>query len=141
MQSKPLAGARILVIEDEVLVSMLIEDALGESGCDLVGPARSVAQGVALAASETLSAAVLDVNVDGGEIFPVAEILSRRGIPYLFITGYRRSELPSRHRDAPTLEKPFGETMLVDAVRSLIRSELSHQLSARLTAATRESGR
>jgi DNA-binding response OmpR family regulator len=124
MQSKPLAGARILVVEDEVLVSMLIEDALGENGCDLVGPARSIAEGIALAAGETLSAAVLDVNVDGGAVFPVAEVLNRRGIPYLFITGYRASELPARHRDAPALEKPFGETMLVDAVRLLVRSEL-----------------
>ena len=141
MNSKCLAGARILVVEDEVLVSMLIEDTLGESGCDLVGPARSVAEGVALAEQEALSAAVLDVNVEGGAVFPVAEALRRRGIPYLFITGYQRSELPPSHRNAPALEKPFGEEMLIDAIKSLVGAAAPIQLSARLTAATRESGR
>jgi CheY-like chemotaxis protein len=120
MASSDLKGTRILVVEDEILVSLLIEDALTGCGSDLVGPARTVAEGVALAQGEALSAAVLDVNVDSEPIYPVADILKRRGIPYLLVTGYRRNELPASQDDALVLEKPFEDTMLLEAVRTLL---------------------
>ena len=115
---------RILIVEDEPLVSILIEDVLAEIGWDFVGPARSVSEALALAEVEALSAAVLDVNLDGMPVDPVSEALERRGIPYLLMTGYQRAELPLSLRHAPVLEKPFEPMTLLDAVRSLIGAEV-----------------
>ena len=118
------AGARILVVEDEALISVLIEDALEGLGYDTVGPVPSVPEAMALAETEALAAAVLDVNVGGEPVYPVANVLKRRGIPFVFVTGYQRDELPVAHGDAPLLEKPFGDTMLAKAIRSLIEVEM-----------------
>jgi CheY-like chemotaxis protein len=125
MPLRGLAGARILIAEDEVLVSVLLESALADLGCAPVGPVGSVAEAVALAETENLTAAVLDVNLRGESVYPVADALRSRGIPFLFITGYRRGELPPPHADAPTLEKPFDDSMLADALRSLTRIKAS----------------
>jgi len=123
LHSNTLAGARILVVEDEALVSILIEDALTGMGCVPVGPASSLAEAIVLAESEMLAGAILDVNVDGKPVYPVADALKRRGIPYVFVTGYQRDDLPPSHRDASILEKPFEVSMLTGAMRSMIRLE------------------
>ena len=110
---------RILVVEDDFLISVLIESILADLGCTIVGPIGSVPAAIALVETESLAGALLDVNVDGEPVYPVADVLAARRIPFLFITGYTRAELAPPHNDAPALEKPFDETTLTNAVRTV----------------------
>ena len=115
--SEALAGRRILVVEDESLVAMLLETILEDMGCTPVGPAATVDDGLALATDgERLDAALLDVNVAGRQVFPVAEILQRNGVPFVFSTGYGEGGLPDQWRGRPTIQKPFCEAAVRDAL-------------------------
>lgn len=115
-----LRGARILVVEDDMLVAMLLEDLLNEHGCALVGPAARLARAMDLAAVEIIDAALLDLNVDGKQVYPVAEILRKRGIPFAFVTGYGANWVSSTYRDRPTLQKPFRDAALANVLRLLL---------------------
>src|SRR5271168_1114767 len=94
-----LSGIRVLVAEDEMLVSLVIEDILTDSECVVVGPFHRVQTALEAARAETLDAAVLDVNLSGIMIYPVAEILAARGIPFVLVSGYGRGALPAAHQD------------------------------------------
>src|SRR6187200_2431178 len=83
-----LKGLRVLVVEDEMMVSMLIEDMLGDLGCTVVGPASRLDEAIALANASELDCAVLDMNLAGQSIFPLADLLRARGAPFAFATGY-----------------------------------------------------
>lgn len=100
-------SCRVLVVEDEMLPAMLMEDLLTDLGCDVVGPVARVAEGLKLAGSEKLDGAILDINVAGTEVFPVARELAERGIPFIFLSGYASDTLPQVWRNRPTLRKPF----------------------------------
>ena len=102
-----LRGKRILIVEDEALITMLFEDILGDLDCEVVGPAMNVRQALELAKAAEIDAAVLDVNLGGESSFPVADILKTRGVPLVFSSGYGSSGLPPGWQDAPTLPKPF----------------------------------
>ena len=105
-----LAGKRILVVEDEVIVSMLIEDILGDLGATVVGPASRVGQALDLLSEEPeLDAALLDLNLAGEVTIPVAEELKRRGVPFAFATGYGAAGLPEGFSGQAVLQKPFQE--------------------------------
>jgi CheY-like chemotaxis protein len=104
-----LAGKRILVVEDEVIVAMLIEDILSDQGATIVGPAARVAKALELLAEDEVDAAVLDVNLAGEMTTPVAEELRRRGIPFAFATGYGAAGVPEGFAGQPLLQKPFQE--------------------------------
>jgi CheY-like chemotaxis protein len=104
----PLAGRRLLVVEDEMFVAMMIEDLLMDLGCEVVGPAASVAEALALAGGALLDGALLDVNLGAETVFPVAEALQRAQVPYVFVTGYGQSGLIDPHRGHPTIRKPFS---------------------------------
>jgi CheY-like chemotaxis protein len=111
---------RVLVVEDEALLALELETGLRELGCEVVGPARNLAEALRLAASEPrLAAAVLDVNLGGGElVFPVADALAARGVPYLLATGYG-SAGPLEGRDAgavAVLRKPYQRAALAAAL-------------------------
>ncbi|CAN5342029.1 response regulator [soil metagenome] len=101
-----LDGKRVLVVEDEMLIAAMLEDMLGELGAVVVGPAATIADGLLLARSEPLDAAVLDVNVRDQRIDPVADVLAERGIPMVFATGYGQSAILAV-RGAPVLDKPY----------------------------------
>lgn len=101
-----LSGLRILVVEDEMLLVMLIEDWLAMLDCEAVKVAR-LKKAVALAGAERFDGALLDVNLAGEECYPVAEVLERRGIPYIFMTGYSADMLHDDYRDRPLVQKPF----------------------------------
>lgn len=115
--SQAFAGRRVLVVEDESLVAMLLETILEDMGCVPVGPAATVDEGLQLAGEDQpLDAALLDVNVAGKQVFPIAEALKARGVPFVFSTGYGEGGLPDEWRGQPTLQKPFTEAAVRDAL-------------------------
>ena len=103
-----LNGARVLVLEDETLVSMMVEDMLLDLGCEIVGPFARLDQAVAFVSdNQGIDLALLDVNLAGERSFPVAELLKERGTPFVFTTGYDESGMPDQWRGRPSLRKPF----------------------------------
>lgn len=109
------AQPRILVVEDEYLIRMLMEDMLADLGYEVAAAVGTIKEASELAASGDFDAAVLDVNLDGQEIYPVAEILAKRGKPFVFVTGYGEGGLSDPYRNRPTLQKPF-QTEQIKAV-------------------------
>jgi len=118
-----LQGRRVLVVEDEAVIGMLMEDGLINAGAEVVGPACSVDEALGLievaAADGGLSAAVLNIGLDGEMVLPVADRLAALGVPFVFATGYPAWSNRGLHTTAPTLEKPFDGDTLADAVRNL----------------------
>ena len=112
---------RVLVVEDEYLIRMLLEDMLADIGYDVAGAVGTIKEATALATSGDFSAAILDVNLDGQEIYPVAEILTKRKVPFVFVTGYGERSLPEPYRDRPTLPKPFQADQLQAILAGLVR--------------------
>ena len=111
---------RLLVVEDEYLIRMLLEDMLADLGYDVAAAVGTMAEAREQAATGHFTAAILDVNVDGQEIFPVAEILARRGLPFIFVTGYGEHGLPEPYPGHPALQKPFEAQQLKIALASLL---------------------
>jgi CheY-like chemotaxis protein len=103
----PTARRRILVVEDEFLIRMLLEDMLTDLGYELVGVAGRVDEAAELAQTKDFDLAILDVNLDGHDVYPVADLISKRGLPFMFVTGYGGRGLPDNYRGRPTLQKPF----------------------------------
>ncbi|HET7371430.1 MAG TPA: response regulator [Gammaproteobacteria bacterium] len=99
-------GMRILMVEDEMMLAMSLEDLLKLLGCEVVKAAR-VAKAVKLAETESVDGALLDVNLAGERVYPVAAELDRRGIPFVFMTGYDVDRLDSGYHGRPALQKPF----------------------------------
>jgi CheY-like chemotaxis protein len=112
-----LNGARVLVVEDEAAISMLLEDMLLDFGCEVVGPAARLSKALEMAESESFVVAILDVNVAGEPIYPVAEAIVRRGLPLVFSTGYGGAGIREPFRDRPVVQKPFSQQ---DLKRTLI---------------------
>jgi CheY-like chemotaxis protein len=102
--------SRVLIVEDEALVAMLLEDMLIDAGYAVSGTASAIPQALELVADSVtdFDVAILDVNLRGMPIFPVAEALVEAGKPFVFATGYGAGSLPEAWRDRPTLQKPFG---------------------------------
>ncbi|WP_372784080.1 response regulator [Phenylobacterium sp.] len=104
-----LKGLRVLVVEDEMMVSMLIEDMLSDMGCVVMGPASRLDEAIELTKASEIDCAVLDVNLGGQPIFPLADLLRERGCPFAFATGYGDAGLRDVDRGTPVLQKPFRE--------------------------------
>jgi CheY-like chemotaxis protein len=104
---KLLAGRRVLVVEDEMLVLMMIEDMLADLGCDCVAAAATVDQALALIDGENFDAALLDLNLNGRDSHSVADALAARDVPFAFSTGYSEQHLGESGHDRPVLRKPF----------------------------------
>jgi len=101
-------GLNVLVVEDESLVLFNLEDVLAELGCSIVGPAMRLPQALALAqTAEAVDLAILDVNLAGEPVFPVAEALRARGVHIIFATGYGREGLPEEWQSHTVLMKPY----------------------------------
>jgi CheY-like chemotaxis protein len=111
---------RVLIVEVETLVSMLIEDMVGDCGGHVVGPAATFEQAIALALEGDLDLAILDVNVAGLVVYPVADILRHRGIPFIFVTGYDPSIVPARYQHERVLVKPFSCETFSDAFDPIV---------------------
>ena len=110
----PLAGLRLLVVEDETLIAMMLEDMLADLGITVVGPVGSVPAALALVAAEgdALDGAVLDVNLGTAKAYPIADALTARGVPAVFLTGYGPAGIDARYSGVPVLTKPVEATRL-----------------------------
>ncbi len=120
MNNAPQTTARILVVEDEYLIRMLLEDMLLELGYELAGAVGTIAEASELAAQAEFSLAILDVNLEGQEIYPVADILAKRGLPFVFVTGYGEGSLAEPYRGRPALQKPFQAEQLKSTLAGLL---------------------
>jgi PAS domain S-box-containing protein len=107
-----MAGNRILLVEDEALVGMMMNDMLTDLGFHVIGPFGRVADAMAAVEREEFHAAVLDVNLGGGLVYPVAELITARGVPLIFLTGYGAEGIDSRFAHVPVLQKPIEKHML-----------------------------
>ncbi|HZC15629.1 MAG TPA: response regulator [Caulobacteraceae bacterium] len=117
-----LAGLRVLVVEDEALVSMLLEDMLSDLGCEIVGPIMRLPEALRMAQDEgqPIDVAILDVNLAGERSFPVAEALERRGCLFVLATGYDDGGIEERWRARPLLRKPFLPGQLEEALQAAL---------------------
>jgi CheY-like chemotaxis protein len=109
MSDGDLNGLRILVVEDEAAISLLLEDMLLDFGCEVIGPAARLSAALEAVTREQVDLAILDVNVAGEPIYPVAEALAQRSIPFVFSTGYGSAGIRDAFRDRPVLQKPFAQ--------------------------------
>ena len=109
----------MLLVEDQMIVALQIEDMLRATGCEVVGPVGTLRAAITLAHEEAFDVAVLDINLDGEKVYPAAEELQRRGIPFILATGYGESTLPEKWRDQPRLSKPFRREQLEQLLRSV----------------------
>ncbi|KLK91175.1 chemotaxis protein CheY [Microvirga vignae] len=110
---------RVLIVEDETMISMLIEDMVCDLGGHVVGPAAKFEQAMTLALQADFDLAVLDVNIDGLVVYPIADVLHYRGIPFIFMTGYDPSIVPQRYQRNCVLSKPFSHQTFSDALREV----------------------
>lgn len=115
-----LRGARILVVEDIFLFAEMISDALRDEGCIVVGPAPSLEHGLALTRTETLDAALLDINLNGERSFPIAAALCRSRVPFIFLTGYSDIVIPAGLQQVPVLRKPATDLEVIEALWALL---------------------
>jgi CheY-like chemotaxis protein len=116
---------RVLVVEDEMMVAMLIEDMLLDLGCTMVGPFVRLDAALEAAREEEVDAAVLDFNLNGEVIYPVAWTLRERNIPFVFATGYGASVLSDSFMGIPLLQKPFQQDDLQWALRRALQQSAS----------------
>ena len=130
MSGTEIAGRRILVVEDEMLIALLIEDAVKDSGGEIVGPASTLEKALKLAEEGEFDAAILDVTIRGGKVYPVADLLLARGVPFVFASGHGDSALPEELRDKPRLTKPFTAAALDEQIRSLYDEARSRRETA-----------
>jgi len=115
-----LEGVRVLLVEDEGLVAMSLEDMLADLGCEVTASADNLDAALEKARSGAFECALLDVNLRGKEVLPVAEMLSARGIPFAFSSGYGRAGLPEKFRGRPVVAKPFQSEELAAALEAAL---------------------
>src|ERR1700722_19998772 len=104
---KSLSGRRVLVVEDEMMILMIIEDMLADLGCESVTAAATVDQALALMDARIFDAAMLDVNLNGHKSYPVADALAARGVPFVFATGYSDHGLNGGYSGRAVRKKTF----------------------------------
>jgi CheY-like chemotaxis protein len=110
---------RVLVVEDEMLLGILLEGMLTELGLEVATIAPRVSNALAAVESETFDFAILDVRLQGESVAPVADALAAKGLPFMFATGYGRNGLPEAYRSKLVLQKPFSQSDLQQALESL----------------------
>ncbi|WPP02395.1 response regulator (plasmid) [Pseudomonas sp. HR96] len=109
--------SRVYIVEDEALVAMLLEDMVTELGHEVVGIGARLEVGLAAAESVSFDLAILDINLNGQVSFPIAHALAKRGIPFLFASGYGAAGLEESLCTVPVLSKPFSMAQLDQVIR------------------------
>ena len=112
------------------MIAMLVEDMILDFGSEVVGPVSQMKEALNMAHNAELDAAILDINVAGAVIFPVADVLRERGVPVIFATGYGARTLPPRFHNSPTLGKPFSYPSLAEALRAALADQPCHTEAA-----------
>jgi DNA-binding response OmpR family regulator len=115
-----LAGKRILVVEDEYFIASDLKRALVEHGAVVVGPVGDLNDGLAAMRGQPVDAAVLDVNLEGTNSYPIADLLTETSVPYIFLTGYDGWSLPEKYRAMPRIAKPHSMPAVLSAVEQLL---------------------
>ena len=112
---------RVLIVEDDVMIRMLVEDMLTDLGYTVTAQAARVDEALKAAQRADIDVAILDLNLNGHATFPVAELLAARGTPFIFATGYGEHGLPDAFRDRPLLKKPFQ----IDGLKRMLDAALA----------------
>src|SRR5919197_771511 len=120
MQGERAVGKRILVAEDEFYVALFVEETLQSFGCTVLGPFADLAEASEVATREQVDAALLDINLGGEMVYPLAEYLHQHRIPFVFTTGYAAKDLPEEFRAFECLRKPVSERTLEQVVRRML---------------------
>ena len=115
-----LQGLRVLIVEDELLLGLELHDDLETLGCAVIGPFGTLAQAFEEAQQNEFDFAILDINLHGEMVYPLADDLFRRGIPFLFLTGYAAAALPEAFRAVPHVPKPYNANILANRMGSLL---------------------
>ena len=123
MTTGNLTDRRILVVEDSPLIAAVLEDMLKDMGCVVVGPTGNMAFAVDLAKAEALDAAIIDLNIRGGKVYPVAEVLRDRDVPFLLASGYADWTLRDDFKDRPRLTKPYTAETVEQKLLALLESQ------------------
>jgi two-component SAPR family response regulator len=127
MEIGDVTGCRVLVVEDETLIAVLIEDMLAAMDCEVVGPIGKLETAIQIAQEGKFDIAILDVTIRGGKVYPVAEHLLAHGVPFVLASGYGDWALPPSLRDQRRLTKPFTAAELEEQVRLLFKQAVQSQ--------------
>ena len=114
-------GGSVFLVEDEVMIRMMVADMLEELGYSIAAEAGEINEAIRLAQSTEFDIAILDVNVNGKVISPVAEVISGRNRPFIFATGYGAQGMPEEFRNRPTLQKPFQMETLAQMIATTLK--------------------
>jgi CheY-like chemotaxis protein len=117
-EAKPASTKRVLIVEDELMIRMLLEGMLEDLGHTVAGQAGTIEEALALARQADFDVALLDVNLNGKAITPVVAVLAARGLPFVFASGYGQRGVPEEYRDSPALQKPFQAEALAAALQT-----------------------
>jgi CheY-like chemotaxis protein len=117
LESRPRA---VLIVEDDVLLGMAIGVCVEDAGYAVAGLARSVDAALETLSHETVDAALLDVNLEGELVYPVANALAERGVPFVFVTAQQVGDLPERYRHRPIVPKPYYDAAICAALASVL---------------------
>lgn len=115
-----LSGMRVFVVEDEFLLAMQIEQELLSRGCSMIGPFGKLSEAIDAAPRHQFDLALLDVNLSGEMVYPLADELMRQRIPFVLVSGYGASNIPERFRAAPRVPKPYDPKALFEAIRQAL---------------------
>ncbi len=119
------AGKRVLLVEDELMIRMLLEGMLTDLGHTVAAEAGGIEEALALAKEADIDVAILDVNLNNRPITPVVEVLIERGVPFVFASGYGQRGVPEPYRQNPTLQKPFQVEALAQAIDAALAKAVS----------------
>jgi CheY-like chemotaxis protein len=114
------ARPKILIVEDEMMIAIMLEDMLDDLGCAVAGTAAKPHEALAIIAAQPIDAAILDVNLNGAHSYDIAAALDERGVPFLFSTGYGSVALDERFRARPVLQKPFRQEELQSILDAML---------------------
>jgi len=111
---------RILIVEDEAIIALMLQDMLEDSGFAVVGPATTVDEALTLSEAGNFDVAIIDVRLNGAFVYPVAERIRAAGRPFIFATGSGPEDLPPHFRATPVLRKPYAAAAVTEAVRAAL---------------------
>ena|ERR1700761_1289064 len=122
---KAACGKRVLVVEDEAMIRMLLDGMLEDLGHTVAAEAGTIDEALKLAQQAEFDVAVLDVNLNNRPITPVVEVLVKRGLPFIFASGYGQRGVPEAYRNNPTLQKPFQVEALAKAIDAALANAVN----------------